>query len=92
MSQEKFTAKQIATFFTHTGAMEFYAVLKDLGDSAAEIGPVPRRFSVSCGTGVIFEIPFDADKMTNPDLEYVYCRKGAPEEERYERVWEADNE
>lgn len=82
------SARHIATFFTHTGAMEFYACLQGLEDPNVEIGPVPRRFSTSCGTGVQFTLPFDEAKMVNPDLENIYRERG--EEDQYDLIWSAD--
>lgn len=79
---------QIATFFTHTGAMEFYACLQDLQDPEVEIGPVPRRFSTSCGTGVKFSLPFDEERMVNPDLENIYCERD--EIDQYDLIWSAE--
>ena len=80
---------QIATFYTHTGAMEFYALLKEKGEDAAEIGPVPRRFSVSCGTGVRFYLPFKEEYL-NPDVEFIY--RAIPEEkDKYDRIWSAED-
>lgn len=62
----------VATFQTHTGAMEFCEKLKALGDQEAYLAPVPRSLSVSCGTGVFFHLPFQRDTMYNEDLEAVY--------------------
>lgn len=85
---EKQDNKQIATFFTHTGAMEFYAKLKQLQDPQVEIGPVPRRFSTSCGTGVRFSLPFDEQIMVNPDLENIYRERDG--KDQYDLIWSAE--
>lgn len=77
----------VATFYTHLGALEFYGTMKSLGDHLAEMGPVPRKLSVSCGTGVFFALPFDKAKMMNPDLDAIY--KIEPNGV-YETVWKND--
>lgn len=64
--------KNIATFHTHLGALEFFNGLKSLGDEAAELVPAPRQLSVSCGTAVCFSRPYDEASMANEDLSQVY--------------------
>lgn len=64
--------KNIATFHTHLGALDFFNGLKNLGDEAAELVPAPRQLSVSCGTAVRFSKPYDEASMANEDLIQVY--------------------
>jgi len=64
--------EQIATFYTHLGAMSFQKRLKAAGDQPVMM-PVPRALSASCGTCVKFTAPFDAPSMANEDLDAVYA-------------------
>ena len=43
----------IATFFSHFGAVRFHKLLQ-AADFSAELIPVPRSLSSSCGTAVRF--------------------------------------
>ena len=45
----------IATFYTHYGAQTFHKMQKSI-DSKAELMPVPRALSASCGICVMFEL------------------------------------
>lgn len=63
--------EQIATFFTHLGALRYERKLKKLGDDTAVMSPVPRKLSASCGTCVRFHEPFKAE-WADEDLECVY--------------------
>ena len=68
--------EQIATFFTHLGALRFHRRVKGLGDTGAVMAPVPRKLSVSCGTCVRFSLPFQ-EEWAQEDLEAVYpCESG----------------
>ncbi|HHV41984.1 MAG TPA: DUF3343 domain-containing protein [Clostridiaceae bacterium] len=73
----------VATFFTHLGAIEFYEVLKKLGDKTAKMSPVPRHISISCGTGVFFSREYTPDEMSNPDVEKVFRIVG----DKYIEIW-----
>ena len=77
----------IATFYTHLGAMTFQKLLKRLGDDTATMMPVPRALSSSCGTCVRFNIPFDAAKMADEDLEKVVT----VENEVYTTIFETED-
>ena len=61
----------IATFHTHFGAMSFQKKLQTTG-VAAEMMPVPRALSASCGVCVRFDGTFDPKTMPNSDLDAVY--------------------
>jgi hypothetical protein len=68
--------EQIATFFTHLGALRFQRRVRELGDKQAVMAPVPRKLSASCGTCVRFSIPFQ-QAWAEEDLEAVYrCEDG----------------
>ena len=63
--------EQIATFFTHLGALRYQRKLQKLGDAGAAMSPVPRKLSASCGTCVRFSQPFQTE-WADEDLEAVY--------------------
>ncbi len=63
--------EQIATFYTHLGALRYQRKLMRLGDETAAMAPVPRKLSASCGTCVHFQQPFQND-WADEDLEAVY--------------------
>ena len=63
--------EQIATFFTHLGALRYERKLRKLGDDTAAMSPVPRKLSASCGTCVRFHEPFLAE-WADEDLDAVY--------------------
>lgn len=65
----------IATFFTHYGAMTFQRRLKSQG-KAAQMSPVPRALSASCGVCVRFDGQGLAETAEAPDLEGVYRETG----------------
>ena len=77
----------VASFFTMLGAIEFHEKLQDLGDQTAKMAPVPRKVSISCGTGVFFTMPFDEAKMNNPDLDSVFIY----ENDDYTKLWSQDD-
>lgn len=64
-----------ATFHTHFGAMSFQKMLQRRG-VPAEMMPVPRALSASCGVCVRFEGEFEPS-MASDDLEAVY--RGLPD-------------
>lgn len=68
--------EQIATFHTHLGALRLEKKLKALGDGTAQMMPVPRKLSASCGTCVRFELPFQS-AWASEDLDSVYICDGA---------------
>ena len=46
----------VATFFSHFGALRFQKLCTKLGYEA-QLAPVPRSLSSSCGTCVLFSAP-----------------------------------
>lgn len=75
----------VATFFTHYGAITFCKTLRDMGDPEARMIPAPRRLSVSCGSAVIFSLPFNPDTMANEDTENVFRIEG---DDDYVQIYE----
>lgn len=80
------SARQIAVFHTHLAALDFFEHISDLGDPQAMLVPVPRKLSVSCGTGVAFFLPFSPETMMVEDLMAVYLEKA---QGKYELLWES---
>lgn len=78
----------IATFYTHFGAMSFHRRLKREGLADAEMMPVPRALSASCGVCVRYQAdaPGESHKSAE-DLERIYTACGS----EYRLVFEADN-
>lgn len=66
----------IATFFSHFGALRFEHLCKAKG-YAAQVRPVPRSLSSSCGSCVYFTAPEltteGLDKLRTPELEQLAC-------------------
>ena len=62
----------IATFFSHFGAMRFHKLCAERGWSA-QLSPVPRALSSSCGTCVLFQAAEltakDVSQLITPELE-----------------------
>ena len=62
----------VATFFSHFGALRFQKLCTKLGYEA-QLAPVPRSLSSSCGTCVLFRAPeLDANtlqQLLTPELE-----------------------
>ena len=62
----------IATFFSHFGAIRFQRLCTQLG-WAAQLAPVPRSLSSSCGTCVLFQTAElaknDLGQLIKPELE-----------------------
>ena len=76
--------EHIATFYTHLGALRFHRKGAARGDEA-DMMPVPRRLSASCGTCVKFSGEFTPE-LAVEDLEAVYLREG----EGYREVFRAE--
>lgn len=76
----------IATFHTHVGALMFLRRMQQLGDDTAAMIPAPRALSVSCGSAVYFEMPFDEDRMVDDDTEGVYIDRDG----EYTAIYEND--
>ena len=62
----------IATFFSHFGAIRFQRLCTQLG-WPAQLAPVPRSLSSSCGTCVLFQTAElaknDLGQLITPELE-----------------------
>lgn len=62
----------IATFFSHFGAIRFQRLCAQLG-WPAQLAPVPRSLSSSCGTCVLFQTAElaknDLGQLITPELE-----------------------
>ena len=62
----------IATFFSHFGAIRFQRLCTQLG-WPAQLAPVPRSLSSSCGTCVLFKTAElaknDLGQLITPELE-----------------------
>ena len=68
--------EQIATFFTHLGALRFHRRVKELGDAGAVMAPVPRKLSSSCGTCAMYQGTDPMIACMDVDVEAVYRREG----------------
>lgn len=64
----------IATFFSHFGAVRFQRLCAERGYEA-QLAPVPRSLSSSCGTCVLFEAEElgqdTLHKLVTPELEHL---------------------
>lgn len=62
----------IATFFSHFGAVRFQHLCTERGWQA-QVRPVPRSLSSSCGTCVFFKTKEleDAASLQTPELEQI---------------------
>ena len=62
----------VATFFSHFGALRFQRLCTKLGYEA-QLAPVPRSLSSSCGTCVLFQTAElaknDLGQLITPELE-----------------------
>ena len=62
----------VATFFSHFGALRFQKLCTKLGYEA-QLAPVPRSLSSSCGTCVLFQTAElaknDLGQLITPELE-----------------------
>ena len=60
----------IATFFSHFGAVRFQHLCVERGWQA-QLRPVPRSLSSSCGTCVVFQAAAleNAESLQTPELE-----------------------
>lgn len=82
--------RMVATFFSHFGAMRFARLCRGRG-VAAELMPVPRSLSSSCGTCVRFEAsPLAPGEDWPEEVELVVTETGdakAP----FAELWRASN-
>lgn len=76
----------IATFFSHFGAVRFQHLCVERGWQA-QLRPVPRSLSSSCGTCVVFQAAAleDAESLHTPELEQLVLQCG----DGYEVVYTA---
>lgn len=76
----------IATFFSHFGAVRFQHLCVERGWQA-QLRPVPRSLSSSCGTCVVFQAAAleDAESLLTPELEQLVLQCG----DGYEVVYTA---
>lgn len=77
----------IATFFSHFGALRFERLCKDRG-YAAQVRPVPRSLSSSCGSCVYFTASTlsaaSLAQLRTPELEQLVCETCAGYEFLYQ--------
>lgn len=64
--------KYIAAFFTHSGAVKYKNYLKKQSISA-ELIPVPRKVSSSCGIAARFDYDGDIRAMISEDIESLFA-------------------
>ena len=76
----------IATFHTHLSAMRTYKALSGVGVSA-QLSPVPRKLSASCGTCVRYRAEEPHLGCMDQDCEKVVA---VLPQERYEVLFEND--
>ena len=76
----------IATFFSHFGAVRFQHLCVERGWQA-QLRPVPRSLSSSCGTCVVFQTAAleNAESLQTPELEQLVLQCG----DGYEVVYTA---
>lgn len=76
----------IATFFSHFGAVRFQHLCVERGWQA-QLRPVPRSLSSSCGTCVVFQAAAleAAESLQTPELEQLVLQCG----DGYEIVYTA---
>ena len=79
-------SQYIATFFSHFGAVRFQHLCVERGWQA-QLRPVPRSLSSSCGTCVVFQAAAleDAESLQTPELEQLVLQCG----DGYEVVYTA---
>ena len=63
--------KYLALFFTTTGSVKFKRKLKNMGKEA-EMLPVPRELSSSCGVAIRFQESEDVSALIDNTVEKVY--------------------
>ena len=66
----------VATFYTHLAALRTAKALEAAG-AAAQLAPVPRSLSSSCGTCVLYEGEGPLLERMDAGTEAVYRRTGA---------------
>lgn len=77
----------VATFFSHFGATRFRRLCASRG-VAAELMPVPRAISSSCGTCARFDtVPFEGGEPWPAEVERVVEVSGTGAAARFETVY-----
>jgi len=77
-SQEAMRLEYLATFYTHSGSLKYLRVLEKLGIKNAQLLPVPRKISASCGVALKFKAPGLVEEMQIPEVERIYqIKEGA---------------
>ena len=66
----------VATFYTHLAALRTAKALEAAG-AAAQLAPVPRSLSSSCGTCVLYQGKDPLLERMDADMEAVYRRTEA---------------
>ncbi|MGI6733264.1 MAG: DUF3343 domain-containing protein [Anaerovoracaceae bacterium] len=69
--------KYLATFHTHFDATKYHRYIRKMG-AIAQLKPVPRKLSSSCGSCVVFSSAkeFPLEEMLTPDVERLYQVEG----------------
>ncbi len=73
----------LATFYTHSGAVNYHRYLQKRGITA-ETMPVPRRFSSNCGIGVRFTTGENIEELISADLEKLFLLQEGQDKLIYE--------
>jgi len=78
--------KYVATFFSHYDALTFFNLMKERG-IAAELAPVPRKVSASCGTCVVFDSDL-IEAFPDCEIEAIYIETDG----KFSEVWINNND
>lgn len=76
----------LATFFTHTGAVQYQRFLVKRGVNAESM-PVPRKFSSNCGIGIRFSTMKDIGNLISEDIEKVFLLEEGKDRLIYSDDW-----
>jgi len=64
-----------AVLFTTSGAIRFHRFLRN-NNIPAEVKPVPRNLSTSCGIGIEFFYKGDLNMLIIQDIKQIYTHQG----------------
>ncbi|AFQ45116.1 DUF3343 domain-containing protein [Desulfosporosinus meridiei] len=64
-----------AVFFTPSGAIRFHRFLRS-NNIPAEVKPLPRILSISCGIGIEFFTNLDVNLLISKDIKELYLHQG----------------